>query len=464
MFISIKNFIRTYPSWSIFFGGLFIFTIGSTLLTLGFGIEEARFVVFAQEMLRNGLSPFPTLLGQPYPDYPATYTVFIYLISLLTHQVTPFSAIFPSAFASALMLAFTYKIGATRSHQWGLYAVLFELLTYQFLFLATIPSPDPLIAAITVISFYLVYTQQKTWLLPLLFIIGFAIRGPIGLIIPTLVSAVFYLTEKNFRKFILISICSGLLLTLGTTLLFFLAQHTGGDLFAKQVIGMELTNRIHHLDSRGFFYYFIRGMSGYALPFPIALVTLFFYRKQLKNYLDNPDVKLLVQLASWLLVILFALSIPQAKHLRYIVSITPAIALISAYGFMQAGYNRLLLIIGAIISVVLFIFIGQPVAERYFTSVKPTVDKIKQIRAPDQTIVYYQIDRDYHGLKFLALFNDATSPVFLTTSNQLAAFNKPALFIAPLNSYNALPANLKTQFKILWEQKLLPATWIVFTR
>src|SRR3990167_2636838 len=65
----------------IFLGSLFLFTWGlSDQEVISF---DSRFYLFALEMWRHGLSWFPTTYHQPYPDYPALSTIFIYLAAWL---------------------------------------------------------------------------------------------------------------------------------------------------------------------------------------------------------------------------------------------------------------------------------------------------------------------------------------------------------------------------------------------
>ena len=73
-------------SLAIFFLGSIIFTVA---LKPEFISIQARFAMFAQEMLRYGPTFFPTTYKIPYPDYPATSTFTIYLVSLLFGKVTP---------------------------------------------------------------------------------------------------------------------------------------------------------------------------------------------------------------------------------------------------------------------------------------------------------------------------------------------------------------------------------------
>ena len=98
-----------------------IFIVGIALFATGLPAEfmslDARFALFAQEMLRNGPTFFPTTYGNPYPDYPGTSTFMIYLMSLPFGRVTQLSAILPTAIVSALVLVIIYRIGALHSRK-----------------------------------------------------------------------------------------------------------------------------------------------------------------------------------------------------------------------------------------------------------------------------------------------------------------------------------------------------------
>lgn len=525
--------LSTKFTFAVFLSGLILFTI-NTLQTFGFGVEESRYILFAQEMLRSGLTPYPILYGQPYPDYPATHTILIYLSSLFSNKVSPFTAILPSALASALTLALTYRIAALHSSRWGIYATLFLLATYEFLLLARTPSPDPLIAAVTITCFYLVYTKTNNkipWLLSLLFVGGFLIRGPIGLVIPALVVGSFYLLGKKYKWFFMIACTSTLLLVVCIILQLAVAQKIGGITFAKEVFFMEVGGRISHLGQRVFYYYFINSFGGFAISFPIAVITLFCFRKELIKP-QTKEAQLLRYIAGWAFIILLTLSFPSEKHFRYIIAAAPAFALIAGYGFAAKDSNYLLtkiytwiltlckifpllgltiigfssLVSGKTLQIkylttelllsalfftsifirlkilnrekqdslffgvgvatllTLFIMVGQPLAEQYITSIKPLADKIATIRKPDERVVFYQIEPDREGLKFSVLLNNNIPQIFLTTPQQLAQFNQPAIFIAFQQTIDAMNKASKVNFKILWQEKLARNNWVAFRK
>src|SRR5580765_6962882 len=92
---------------------VYIGLLSLLLFTLGLWAQpfigfDSRFALFAQEMWRHGPSLFPTTYGAPYPDYPSTSTLLIWICSLPFGGVTRLSAVLPTAFAASLNLAITY--------------------------------------------------------------------------------------------------------------------------------------------------------------------------------------------------------------------------------------------------------------------------------------------------------------------------------------------------------------------
>jgi len=326
----------------IFLIGVVVFTIGLSPEFIGF---DCRFVVFAKEMMRNGPTFFPTTYGQPYPDYPGTSTFMIYLVSLLFGKVTPFTAILPTAVVSALILVVIYRIGAMQSRQWGLFAVLLTLFTKEFFGLSRSISIDQYTSLATVLSFYLAYSatvydrQKRLWFIPLLFIASFAFRGPIGLVIPAGVLCVYYLYNRDFKKFALMASASAILLAVCSLLLLAAAKYQGGETFVKHVIEMQVTGRIGGDARHWIGYYWAGSFANYAIAYPFAIIVVVKLYKKIFGR-ENTDYKLLSSLVIWILVVLIGMSVPSTKKIRYVLPIIPAVALVVSYMFidpMQKG-------------------------------------------------------------------------------------------------------------------------------
>lgn len=348
-----NRIIKTYSDnkfiipFTIFFIGLFLFT------TAQFNHEfvqfESRFGLFAQEMWRNGISFFPTTYNKLYPDYPATQTILTYLLSLVVGKITLMTAILPTAIASAATLTFTYNIGSLRSRLWGIYAVLFLLFTYNFLGSARSITLDQFTTTATVACFYLVYSSQilnqtkRLWFLPLFWIFGFAIRGPIGLIIPASVSAGCYLLNRQWRNFFIISLSSLLLLFICCIGLLIAANYQGGISFVHDVIHMEVVGRVINTEMHSRFSYFFLGFQDYWMSFPIALLVFFATFKNIFSHTITEDVKLLRQLFFWIFIVMIGLSVTSTAKDRYILPMTPAAALAASYVFISFDSNSFLL-------------------------------------------------------------------------------------------------------------------------
>ena len=321
----------------IFLMAVVVFTIGLSPEFIGF---DCRFGMFAQEMLRNGPTFFPTTYGRPYPDYPGTSTFLIYLASLPFGKVTPFTAILPTAIISALVLVVMYRIGAIHSQLWGLFAVLIALFTKEFLSLSRSISTDQYTTLATVTCFYLIYSadlygkRKRLWYIPLLFIASFAFRGPIGLVIPAAVVCTYYLYNKDFKKFFVMAIAAGVLFVVCSLGLLAAAKYQGGEALVKQVTKMQAAGRLHEEARHGYAYYWIDSFAKYMLAYPSAVIVIISLFKKIFRRV-NADYKLLACLVVWMLVVLVGMSIPSTKKIRYVLPMIPAAALIASYMFIE---------------------------------------------------------------------------------------------------------------------------------
>ena len=342
------NSLTSTPSLLIFTTSLFLLLLGlSSQEFIGF---ESRFIVFLKEMLQTGPSFFPTTYYQPYPDYPATATIIIYFFTNLFGTINKTTVLLPTALTAAAIMVMTYKIGALQSKRLGFIAVGFLLFTTAFIRESRTISMDQYISLITVSCFYLAYsasllkTPQRLYLIPFLIMASFLIRGPIGVVIPTGVLCSFYLLNGDFKKLLTIGSFGALCLFIGGKLLLLAAYHDGGENFVQQVIGMQVTERLGDISLFSLAYYFISSLGDYAFIYPIALVVTLVLFKALCQRSLSPQHALLRFCIFWALTILVGLSIATTKRYHYLLSMAPALALISAYLF-EPTTNKSLLVV-----------------------------------------------------------------------------------------------------------------------
>ena len=303
---------------------------------------DTRFVLFAQEMLRHGPGFFPTTYGQPYADYWATSTFFTWLLSLPFGQVNALTAWLPSAIASAVIVTLMYRLVAPYSRTWALVSIALMLLSNTFITETRAVSLDQMVAAVTFAVFYLGYAAdhfqapRRLALILALLVLGFAIRGPIGLVVPTGVLCSYYLLSGQWRRMLLFGVLAAVLLAAGIGLLLWLAKVSGGETFVQDVIRMQFMGRLDGREGASYtLYYFTSSIGNYALAYPLAVLVL--AAVLLVGRKDRgPVLRLLTLCTAAGLIVMIGLSIPMAKKARYMLPMLPMAAIIAAYPFQGA--------------------------------------------------------------------------------------------------------------------------------
>ncbi|WMJ02860.1 phospholipid carrier-dependent glycosyltransferase [Pseudomonas chlororaphis subsp. aurantiaca] len=326
-----------WQAWGLGLLALLLFCAGAGQVTvIGF---DSRFVLFAKEMLRHGPGFFPTTYGQPYADYSSASTLLIDLFALACGRVTTLAAWLPTAIAGALIVNLMYRLLAPCSKTWALTSIALLLLSSTFITETRAVSLDLMLAAIALAVFYLGYAHdhfaapRRLWLILALLVAGFAIRGPIGLVIPCGMLCSYYLLEGQWRRMLIFGGSALLLLLACVALLLWLARLSGGPAFMQEVIRMQFTGRMDGSEgSSGPFYYFSSSLGNYALAYPLAILTWLAVWLGPREQQD-PARRLLVLCSAAALLVLIGLSIPQAKKARYLLPMLPMLAIVAAYPF-----------------------------------------------------------------------------------------------------------------------------------
>ena len=335
---------------------LLVGLVALVLFTLGIWDQapqgfDGRWAVFLEEMFRHGPAFFPTTYGQPYPDYPATATWLSWLAARVIGAPNHLANVLPTALASAAVLALTYRLLADTRRAWALLTVLLVALTPQWLEKARAVCLDQLVALVVLSCFYLLYSAdrdgrslRRLLVLPL-FALGFAIRGPLGLIEPCGVVCLYWLVvawgEPARRTFALQRLIgyglAGLaLLGLCWWTLIQLAHYEGGAPFAAEVWHMQVSGRLDE-SGKPFWFYLQLGLYRYLPVMPLALLVLLAQHRGLLAWPHTAQRRLLLALAGSGLLILVGLSIPNFKRAYYVVPMVPFLAAIAAHGFLQAS-------------------------------------------------------------------------------------------------------------------------------
>ena len=326
-----------------------IFLIALLLFTWGIWDQQpqgfdGRWALFLQEMFRHGASLFPTTYGQPYADYPGTATFLSFLAARLFGAPNHLANILPTALASAGVVAVIYRLLVTSSRQWALLTVLLTLLTTQLLEKSRSVCLDQMVSLLCVGSFYLLHSGERLGsrlrqfaVFPL-FILGFAIRGPLGLIEVCGVVCVYWALGRpgeRVRQVLIHGVAGLLLLAACWWLLMTLARISGGDAFAGEVFKMQVGGRLDEI-GEPFYFYFQLSLYRYFPVVPLALVTLVALRHRWSERQLNDDIQFVARLGACGLMVLLGLSVPHFKRAYYILPMVPLFAAVAAYGLLHA--------------------------------------------------------------------------------------------------------------------------------
>ncbi|MFA7232048.1 MAG: glycosyltransferase family 39 protein [Victivallaceae bacterium] len=335
-----QTFSKNKTALIIFVAAVAVFMAGQQALE--FIRIDCRFGMFVYEMA-NKLGPFPVLYDKSYMDYPSTHTLLMYLSSLIFDgRVDMMSLTLPSALAAAGVVTLTYLIGTRQSSRFGLFAALLLGGSYEFLAIARTPSPDMFVALFTIAAFHVIYTAEldhkywRLWFVPLLLLCSFAIRGPIGVVIPAAVIFIFHITGRKYITAIFSGVISAAVLAGCMGLFLWIVYQFGGKEMADSFLDAQVYGRIEK--GQPIWFYFTNALGSYSVAYPLAAVVIATYAWRLrKKYfsLTEPGSadRLRQYLTAWMLIILLGMSIPGTKHLRYVVAAIPAMALLGAFLF-----------------------------------------------------------------------------------------------------------------------------------
>ncbi|WP_247255672.1 ArnT family glycosyltransferase [Pseudomonas moorei] len=468
---------------------------------------DSRFMLFAQEMLRHGPSFFPTTYGQPYADYLGLSTLFIWLTALPFGQVNSLSAWLPSAIAGAVIVTLMYRLVAPVSSRWALLSIALMLLTNTFITEVRAVSQDLMLAAVAFAVFYLGYAADhfsapRRWLLIFaLLLLGFGLRGPIGLVIPTGILCSYFLLNRQWRRFFGFGLTAAVLLALCVVALLWMAKASGGPVFMQDVIRMQFMGRMDGREGvSGSLYYFTSSMGNYALAYPLALLALLAMALN-KPRDTGPALRLLQYCAAAGLIVMLGLSIPQAKKARYLLPILPFVAIIAAYpfavaqgrvfswlrGLMQGlwllmpalfiggmlvaqrkldqqlpNLATVLMILGALQVIALavlgkprwrpqtlavcsvlalwsvYILVFEPLERQMYDTRTFSRASLEQMQKDPAPLVLHRMGKDAKAIKFMVNIEQDLQPVFTESIQELDTLQGPLWLMMDANDYHAL--------------------------
>lgn len=350
---------------------------------------EPREAIVALSMLDKGNWVLPINNGVDMAYKPPFFHWVIAVISFMAGGVSEYTSRMPSALALMAMVLVGFCFYAKRrGPEVAFLAALITLTNFEVHRAGTNCRVDMVLSALMVIALYQLYKWGERRLrgIPLIAILclsGAALtKGPVGLVLPCVVPAVFlWIRGMEFKRIFLSFLMVALLACVLPALWYWGAYQQGGEQFLNLVLEENvwrfLGKMTYTSHENPAYYNVITLLAGYAPYTLLVVISLFFlpYGKftfQFKkwwtgavNYIRNMDDARLYSLLSVVIIFVFY-CIPKSKRSVYLLPIYPFIAYFLAEYMIYLYRNRscAIKIFGSIMCGLSFILLGVFVSLR----------------------------------------------------------------------------------------------------
>jgi len=305
--------------------------------------DEPRYGQVAREIVNGGDWVLMHNNGKMYTDKPPLFFWFIAFSSFLWQGFSSFSVRFPSAFFGTLTVLLTYFLGrrlyTSRS---GILSGLILATSVEFAYLATRANIDATLTFFTTASLFC-FVQWCQWKEQgekapkdirrqsiYGFYIGMALatltKGPVGFILPLLVSLIYLLAQRDWKKVKAMKLLPGMLLFAALVLAWYLpAVWKGGQVYLNETLFKHTINRYSEGWShvRPFYYFFINFPAEF-LPWFVLLPGAIGYGFSRK---ETEKRKAFLFCFIWFTVIFAFFTLSKGKRGLYLLPLYPAASL-----------------------------------------------------------------------------------------------------------------------------------------
>ncbi|HED30687.1 MAG TPA: glycosyltransferase family 39 protein [Prosthecochloris aestuarii] len=309
----------------------FFFGLGSAPL---FDVDEGAFSEATREMLQSGNYLTTYLNGEPRFDKPILI-YWLQLISIKLLGISEFAFRLPSALASTLWTGMLYlftrrNLGYTQAFT----ATALMMTSLQITIIAKAAIADALLNAMLAISMFAMYSyyeRRSTSDLLLAFAaigLGTLTKGPVAILIPLAVSAIFFISRKETMAWLkAVFNPAGIALFAIIVLPWYILEYLDqGMAFIEGFILKHNVQRFSNPMEKhdGSIWYYIPVVLVGIMP---ATGMLFTLARQLRPMLNKP---LFIYLLTWFLFVFFFFSLSGTKLPHYVIyGYTPLFILIA---------------------------------------------------------------------------------------------------------------------------------------
>ncbi len=320
--------------------------------------DEPRYAQVSKEMVEGGDWVLMHVNGNTYVDKPPLFFWLIALSSFLWKGFTSFAARFPSGLFGTLTVLLTFFLGKRLyGSRTGFLSALILATSFEFAYLSTRANIDATLtffATASLLCFIQWYQYSSLHLTPLsqgeregvrgswvgsgnrgnLLIYGFYLgmafatlaKGPVGFILPLLVSLVYLLVQKDWRVMKRMRLLRGMALCFVIVLSWYLpAVLKGGQNFLNETLLHHTIDRFAKGSShiRPFHYYLTNFPYGFLPWFLFVPGAIAYGLSERKEGISRGFLFLLI----WFIVIFLFFSFSKGKRAIYLLPLYPAASL-----------------------------------------------------------------------------------------------------------------------------------------
>ena len=304
---------------------------------------EPREALVVRDIVLNGNWIFPLKLGQQIPSKPPLFHWVGALASLLWGQMTEATVRFPSALFASLGVFLVFYLGRKLYDPLtGLFGglILATSIVYQAAAVeARVDMTLTFWLTLTLVLFYGLYQgflKNTFWEYAFFLAAGISVlaKGPVSLVLCTLIIAVFLAARRRWDLFWKLASHPGVILAVAVFSLWYgSALWIGGEKFFGLQFVKENVARFVVYGEGGTghqkpVYYFIPYLFTLGLPWTLLLPFGLFDYFRWKNFKDDRDLFLGI----WVAVIFVFFSLSAGKRPPYILPLYPPLALLIAVG------------------------------------------------------------------------------------------------------------------------------------
>ena len=313
--------------------------------------DENFYFERAKEMLETGDVVTPRYMGKERFQKPVFF-YWLILSSFRIFGVNWFAARLPSIIFGALcaLLIFAISNFFFEDKRIGLFAALFSATTPLYYRYARLAVPDmALVFFMTLALYYFVRLyknrggRRNTALFFAAAAFAVLVKGPVGLIIPLLIVAIFCLIKREKKLFGPGDALLGItVFALIVAPWFYLMYRIHGDTYLSHIWGREVLQRLGSGYTGSFIALYFKGLFFYAsalitkfLPYslfiPLALVS---------GVREENEKSAHLFLILWIAVVFFFFTFIAEKRAHYLLALLPAASILIGASFKKAISNR----------------------------------------------------------------------------------------------------------------------------